>query len=100
MERILRYADDAPEQDFVKNALVLDAIIRNLLVLGEAAKSVPKQVRNKFPEIEWRKISGLRDVLIHEYFGIKPAVIEDIVKNKLPVLKKQIRAILKKDFGR
>jgi uncharacterized protein with HEPN domain len=70
------------------------AILHNLFVLGEAAKAVPAEVRTQHPEVEWRGIAGLRDVLAHEYFGVDDEVIGDVVKNKLPDLVAQLEKIL------
>jgi uncharacterized protein with HEPN domain len=65
-----------------------------LEVIGEAIKKVPSKIRSKYPEVEWKRIAGLRDILIHEYFGIDMDIIWDIVQNKLPELEKQINQIL------
>lgn len=99
VERILRYTSNAPAVDFTKDERTLDAVIRNLMVIGEAVKSVPVRVRRKYPEVEWRKVAGLRDVLIHQYFGIKSNVISDTVRVKIPLLKKQIGRIIAEDKG-
>ncbi|MBI5810464.1 MAG: DUF86 domain-containing protein [Deltaproteobacteria bacterium] len=74
----------------------LDAVVRNLEVIGEAAKKVPEDVRRRYPDTEWKKISGIRDILIHEYFGIDINIIWDIAQNKLPSLEEQVRNILEK----
>jgi uncharacterized protein with HEPN domain len=66
-----------------------------LEVIGEASKAVPETVRLSHPEVDWRKIAGLRDILIHQYFGIDAELIWDIIKNKLTALENQIRAIEK-----
>ena len=97
-ERILRYTADA--SDFARDERTLDAVVRNLEVIGEAAKGVPPNVRKAYPDVEWKKLAGLRDVLIHEYFGVDAAIIKDIVKNKLPILKSMIRAIIKQESGK
>jgi len=72
----------------------LDAVVRNLEVIGEAAKKIPDDVRRRYPVIEWKKIAGLRDILIHEYFGIDVNIIWDIVRTKLPPLDEQIKKVL------
>lgn len=74
----------------------LDAVVRNLEVIGEAAKKIPEDVRRRYPDTEWKKISGIRDILIHEYFGIDINIIWDIAQNKLPSLEEQVRNILEK----
>jgi uncharacterized protein with HEPN domain len=71
-----------------------DAILHNLFVLGEAAKAIPADVRALAPQIEWRGIAGLRDVLAHEYFGIDDEVVWDIVKNRLPDLVAQLEQMV------
>lgn len=72
----------------------LDAVVRNLEVIGEAIKKVPDEVRSNHPGIDWKRIAGLRDILIHEYFGVDVEIIWDIVQNKLPVLEKHVKQIL------
>ena len=70
-------------------------MVRNLEIIGEAAKNVPTNVRNKALDVEWKKISGLRDILAHEYFGIDIEVLWDIVTNNLPDLKKKISRLFR-----
>ena len=68
--KINNYTSGVTKQDFSSDPKTLDAVIRNLEVIGEATKNVPEEIRLKHPEIEWRKIAGRRDILIREYYGI------------------------------
>ena len=71
-----------------------DAILHNLFVLGEAAKAVPPEVRQRHPEVEWRGMTGLRDIIGHEYFGLDDEIVWDVVKTELPRLVEQLQAVL------
>ncbi|MGA2984593.1 MAG: DUF86 domain-containing protein [Terriglobia bacterium] len=93
--KVREYTSGMSPAAFVGDAKTLDAVIRNLEVIGEASKAVPETVRLSHPEVDWRKIAGLRDILIHQYFGIDAELIWDIIKNKLTALENQIRAIEK-----
>ncbi|MFA5111096.1 MAG: HepT-like ribonuclease domain-containing protein, partial [Desulfobaccales bacterium] len=81
--------------DFCNDAKTIDAVIRNLEIIGEAARRLPEEIRIKFPDVEWHKIISLRNILIHEYPGIDLETIWDIIENKLPPVKIQVKEILK-----
>lgn len=74
-------------------------MVRNLEVIGEAAKQVPEDLRDRHTDVDWRRIAGLRDVLIHGYFGLEDETLWDIVQNKVPELHGQIEGILKDEAG-
>jgi uncharacterized protein with HEPN domain len=97
-EKIERYLQDVNDlESFRQNDLLIDAVIHNLFVIGEAVKHIPPDVRAKYPEIEWRRIAGLRDVIAHMYFGIKLEIIWDSATNKLPELRLIIQRILDRE---
>jgi len=100
ISKIERYVCDLPFEEFTQDEMRIDAVVRNLEVIGEAAKHVPEWFRRKYPSVEWRKISGLRDILIHEYFGVDLDILWDIVKNEIPDLKRDTRKILESEKGR
>lgn len=84
MSRIERYVKGLSFDDFVKSDIVIDAVIRNLEVMGEAAKNVPDEVRDAHPEIPWRRIVGLRNIVIHDYLGIDLENIWRIATENIP----------------
>jgi len=92
--KVRRYTRDLSFEAFRGNEMAIDAVLRNLEVLGEAAKKVPDSTRQAIPEVEWRRIAGLRDVLIHDYANVSLEIVWDIVKNKLPGLARQLRRSL------
>lgn len=94
-KRIEKYTKGLTLEKFKKDNLVLDGVVRNLEIIGEAVKNIPTNVKDKHPDIEWKKIAGLRDILAHEYFGIDIEILWDIVENKLPDLKKELSRLLK-----
>ncbi|WP_058999960.1 HepT-like ribonuclease domain-containing protein [Leptolyngbya sp. NIES-2104] len=97
-EKILRYTNAMTFEEFLSDELRYDAVIRNLEILGEAAKKVPQDLRNRSPETEWRNIAGLRDIIAHAYFQIRDEIIWDTVQNKIQPLKIQIENLLAQEF--
>jgi uncharacterized protein with HEPN domain len=91
--KIQLYVQDITLERLVTDSKTVDAVLRNLEIIGEAAKMVPAEIRDLAPEIDWRKLAGLRDVLIHHYFGIDLQIIWDIVTNSIPELELAIRRI-------
>ena len=91
IDKIRTYTVGMSAGTFAADSKTLDAVLRNLEVIGEAVKRVPDEVRSQHQQVEWKKIAGLRDILIHQYFGIDAEIIWDVVQNKLPELERQIR---------
>lgn len=76
------------KEKFFESLTIQDAVIRRLTIIGEAVKNIPDSLRKNYPKIAWRKIAGLRDVLIHAYFGVDMELVWKIIKDDIPELKK------------
>lgn len=93
-EKVLRYTDGMSFEQFVADDRTLDAVVRNLQVIGEAVKNIPQDVRDSHPDVEWRKIAGLRDILAHTYFQVEDEIIWDVVQSKLRSLQEKIQCLV------
>lgn len=93
-EKIEIYVRGLTYEEFTKNSLVVDGVIRNLAIIGEAVKSIPSEIKKKHTDIEWKKVAGLRDIIVHKYSEVNTKIIWDIVENKLPELKKSIKKVI------
>jgi uncharacterized protein with HEPN domain len=80
---------------FTEDEKTLFAVIRAIEIIGEASKKLPKHLKEKYPDTPWREIAGMRDKVIHEYFGVDKKVVWHTVKQDLPKLKKHLEIILK-----
>ena len=87
----MRFTSSVEREQFLADEKTYDAVLRNLEIIGEAAKHVSEEARKRFPTIEWRKIAAFRDIVAHEYFGIDENILWDIVKNKVPALLEQLK---------
>lgn len=85
------------KEDMAADRKIRDAVIRNLEVIGGAVKKLPEEQRSRHPDVEWKRTAGLRDILIHDYFGIDMDIVWDVVQTKLPVLAKRVRQMLAED---
>jgi len=82
-------------EEFKKDRKTADAIIRNFAVIGKAAKNIPDSIKQEHPEIEWKRMTGMRDKLIHEYHGISLKVVWETAEIDLPATKPQLQQLLK-----
>jgi uncharacterized protein with HEPN domain len=89
-DRIARYPGGRDEDCLRRDDVRYDAVLRNLEVLGEAAKRVPESIRQQLPGIDWRGAAGMRDVLIHGYAGIEFETVWDVASRKLPSVAEEL----------
>jgi uncharacterized protein with HEPN domain len=92
--KIRRFIAGMTFEAFVADECTRDAVIRNIEVIGEAAKNLPDDVIAKAPEVEWRKVRGMRDVLAHGYFGLNTKVVWSTATTKLEALENAVRGLL------
>ena len=92
--RIEEYTEGYDFETFTKDRKTVDAVLRNLEIIGEAAKHIPESIRMQHPEIPWKRVIGLRNVVIHHYFGVDLSIIWVIVKKQLPELKNAVISLL------
>lgn len=89
-EKVSRYADGLSFEEFVGDEKTFDAVMRNLAIIGEAAKQIPDAIRLEYPDVEWRKIARFRDIAIHHYFAVDEQIVWDIVQKSVPELLAQL----------
>jgi uncharacterized protein with HEPN domain len=88
--RIIDYVGTMPRDVFFNDPKTVDAVMRNLAIIGEASKKIPADARRKYPDVEWKKMAGLRDIVVHDYFGIDEDIIWDVVSVRIPELKRHL----------
>ena len=94
VSRISRYTDGMTETEFLEDLKTQDAVVRNLEIIGEATKALPEEIRDLGGHIPWKSIAGMRDKLIHHYFGVNLDIVWGVVKNDLHPLEEAVQAIL------
>jgi uncharacterized protein with HEPN domain len=92
--KIEKFTKGFTKEKFFQDELLQDAVIRRIEVIGESVKNIPKEFRDKHMGIPWSNIAGMRDKLMHHYFGVNLETVWKVVEESIPVLKKQMKEIL------
>lgn len=90
IDRISSYVEGMTYEDFLADRKTQDAVTRNVEIIGEAARSLSEQFKQEHSSIPWQDIVGMRNVIVHHYFGILPDVVWDVIENELPTLRSQL----------
>ena len=93
LDRIFDYVQGMDYDSWSKDRKTIDAVVRNLEIIGEAAANVPENIQEQFAEVPWYQMKGMRNILIHEYFGLDDEVIWKTIQDDLPFLKDTIRKL-------
>jgi uncharacterized protein with HEPN domain len=93
LNKIFQYVQGLDYADWLKDQKTIDAVIRNLEIIGEAAAKVPQEIQDKYSDIPWYQMKGMRNILIHEYFGVDNEMLWNTIQDDLPKLKKNIQNI-------
>jgi len=98
-EAIARFVAGIDGPDFLNDELRQSAVMQKIEVIGEAAGKISQDLRNRYPEIQWAKMVGMRNILVHSYFSVKPGIVWQTATQAVPELRKKIARILAREFG-
>ncbi|MBU4450622.1 MAG: DUF86 domain-containing protein [Actinomycetia bacterium] len=94
IDRIFKFVNEMTYDEFIQDEKTIYAVTRSFEIIGEATKNIPDDIKNTYNQIPWSKISGMRNKLIHEYFGVDLETLWNTIKNRLPEIKQPVEEIL------
>jgi len=99
ISRISKYCNNLSYEDFLKDTMIQDAVVRNIEIIGEAVKNLHESLKEQHPDIAWKNIAGIRDRLIHDYFGVNWDIVWDVIEKDIPELSNKVKSILGKKLN-
>ncbi|HID95113.1 MAG TPA: DUF86 domain-containing protein [Candidatus Latescibacteria bacterium] len=99
MDKTMNFVKNISYEEFTRDDKTAFAVVRALEIIGEAVKNIPDDIRKNYPEIPWKDMSGMRDKVIHKYFGVKLSIVWRAIKEEIPPLKPLFEKILKELEG-
>jgi uncharacterized protein with HEPN domain len=96
IDYILSRISDTDYESFVRDETLKRAFVRSIEIIGEASKKLPEDIKAMQPDVAWRKVSGMRDRLVHDYFGVDYMIVWDVASNKMPDLRIKLQTLLKR----
>jgi len=98
IEKIQRYTDGMNLKSFKADDKTVDAVVRNITIIGETSNHVPQEVQNKYPDIPWIEMRGIRNVIVHEYFGVSHSILWHTIRENLPPLLPTLKKMLEDEL--
>src|SRR3569833_2337477 len=96
IDMIFKYVENKTEFEFLNDFMLQDAVIRRFEIIGEASTKISEGLKTLYPEVQWRLMKGMRNKLIHEYFGVMPATVYSTIKVDLTILREQMESLINK----
>jgi uncharacterized protein with HEPN domain len=94
IDYLLKHSKNITRSKFIHDVTLQRAFIRSIEIIGEASKKLPDTIRKKYPHVQWKAMAGMRDKLIHDYFGVDYELVWDVIANKIPALHSDIKLII------